>query len=198
MLVVGGGSQKRLAGKVSLRQPTLQGVRFAKQRPESLFCIDWSQRVSRSEIESVVTSSVLPMIRSLRRFFESEYFFQPSQIFRRPARSGPFLLGGVVVPPGLLMTVNPLETAGPAPWHLGVYDLIAREIGWRLLQPRESEVDVGANVTVMSGVMARHVGSGGKRDCLRAPSKGVWILSVQCGFPAEIRFADRLRPDPSA
>jgi FkbM family methyltransferase len=102
------------------------------------------------------------MIRSMQRFLKPEYFFQPGQIFRRLARRGvvqPEV--SVVVPWGLSMTVNPSETVGHALWHLGVYDLIASEIAWRLLQPGETAVDVGANVGVMSGLMARRVGSRG-------------------------------------
>lgn len=102
------------------------------------------------------------MIHSLQRFLKPEYFFQPGQIFRRLARRGvvpPEV--SVVVPWGLSMTVNPAETVGHALWHLGVYDLIASEIAWRLLQPGETAVDVGANVGVMSGLMARRAGPGG-------------------------------------
>lgn len=60
------------------------------------------------------------------------------------------------------MRVDPGETVGHALWHLGVYDLIASEVAWRLLQPGETAVDVGANVGVMSGLMARRSGAGGR------------------------------------
>ena len=92
-----------------------------------------------------------------------EYLFQPAQIFRRIARRGALPAEvRVTTPWGLPMRVNPSETVGHALWHLGVYDLIASEVAWRLLQPGETAVDVGANVGVMSGLMARRTGPGGR------------------------------------
>lgn len=92
-----------------------------------------------------------------------EYLFQPAQIFRRLARRGTMPAEvRVPTPWGLPMRVNPSETVGHALWHLGVYDLIASEVAWRLLQPGETAVDVGANVGVMSGLMARRSGAGGR------------------------------------
>jgi len=42
---------------------------------------------------------------------------------------------------------------------LGVYDLCLTECIWRLLEPRERAVDVGANIGYVTGLMADRVGS---------------------------------------
>ena len=60
------------------------------------------------------------------------------------------------------MRVRPRETVGHIMWHLGVLDLAASEVCWRLLDPGETAVDVGANIGVMTGLLARRAGPTGE------------------------------------
>ena len=63
---------------------------------------------------------------------------------------------------GLTIRIRPAEDIGHAIWHLGVYDLPVTELIWRLLDPGDSALDVGANIGYMTGVMAARVGTRGQ------------------------------------
>jgi FkbM family methyltransferase len=67
----------------------------------------------------------------------------------------------VRLPWGISIRVRPNETIGSCIGRLGVYDLCLSECIWRLLDPRERAVDVGANIGYMTGLMAVRTGSGG-------------------------------------
>ncbi|MFM7101639.1 MAG: FkbM family methyltransferase [Verrucomicrobiota bacterium] len=92
-----------------------------------------------------------------------EYLYRPSQIWRRLVRPGGRrpALGEVLTPWGLPMTVRPQETVGHALWHLGVLDLPAAEVLWRLLSSGSTAVDVGANIGFFTGLLARRAGPRG-------------------------------------
>ena len=97
------------------------------------------------------------------RFFKPEYWFQPGQVWRRLRRRGPVPQeADLVTPWGLPMHVRPNETVGHAMWHLGILDLVACEVCWRLLDPGELALDVGANIGVMTGLLACRSGQGGE------------------------------------
>lgn len=98
-----------------------------------------------------------------QRLFKPEYWFRPSQVVRRLTRRGSRPANAEVVTPwGLPMRVHPSEDMGMVIWHLGVIDLVVCETCWRLLDPGETAVDVGANIGQMTGLMARRIGASGE------------------------------------
>jgi FkbM family methyltransferase len=68
----------------------------------------------------------------------------------------------VKLPWGLRIRVNPRDDIGRSIWQLGVYDLSLSETIWRLLDSRETAVDVGANIGYVTGLMAVRSGVGGR------------------------------------
>ncbi len=98
-----------------------------------------------------------------QRLFKPEYWFRPSQIWRRLSRRGPRPANADIVTPwGLPMRVHPIEDMGNVIWQLGIIDLVVCEICWRLLDPGETAVDVGANIGQMTGLMSQRVGPTGE------------------------------------
>ena len=95
-----------------------------------------------------------------------EYWFRPRQMFRKfqyaIARN---TLGDRVkvrLPWGTTIQVNPLETIGHSLLTLGVYELAVSETLWRLTEPGDWCLDVGANIGYMTGLLATKSQSGGK------------------------------------
>ena len=52
--------------------------------------------------------------------------------------------------------------AGRSSWRLGVHDLVTCEVCWWLLDPGGTAVDVGANIGVVTGLLARRAGPAGE------------------------------------
>src|ERR687886_1998553 len=95
-----------------------------------------------------------------------EYFFRPTQLIQRLRQhlihktpSGEF--EKIRLPWGVDIRVRPTETIGSSICRLGVYDLTVSEVIWRLLEPGEQAVDVGANIGYMTSLMAARVGKTG-------------------------------------
>ncbi len=83
-----------------------------------------------------------------------EYIYRPRQIL---TRIGPKLPHGKVVvtlPWKLPLTINPREVVGHGIWLHGVFDLPATETLWRLTEPSDLTVDVGANIGYMTSIFA--------------------------------------------
>jgi FkbM family methyltransferase len=94
-----------------------------------------------------------------------EYIFRPSQLFRRMWRAvkrGTNEFETVTLPWEIEITVRPNETIGHSIVTLGVYDLGATEVLWRLIDLGETTVDIGANIGYMTSVMAKRVGETGR------------------------------------
>ena len=100
----------------------------------------------------------------IRNLGKPEYLFRPLQIVRRLNRefSKTPEFADVHLPWGLDLRVKPAETIGSCVWRVGIYDLCVSECLWRLLEPGETALDVGANIGHMTGLMARRLGQGGK------------------------------------
>jgi FkbM family methyltransferase len=99
---------------------------------------------------------------SLKNALKPEYVFRPRQALLRLLRSGrPPETAEVQTAWGLPMSIRPKEVVGMALYHLGVYDLSECELIWRLSDPGETVVDVGANVGAVTGLFAVRVGPGG-------------------------------------
>lgn len=90
------------------------------------------------------------------------YIFRPTQAFRRLA----LLLGrdprNVVLPWGLPIRFDRSEAVGDAIARIGLYDLTVCEALWRLADPGDLAVDAGANIGVMTSVLAVSVGKTGE------------------------------------
>ena len=106
-------------------------------------------------------TTVMDILASLRK---PEYVFRPLQIVRRLSRAFGKVpeAADVRLPWGLDLRVNPAETIGSCVWRVGIYDLCVSESLWRLLEPGETALDIGANIGHMTGLMARRLGRHGK------------------------------------
>ena len=96
---------------------------------------------------------------------KAPFLFRPTQIFRRLCRflsKRPAGLVKVNLPWRLAIDVNPNETIGRTVWNTGVHDLVVCEILCRLANPGDVAVDIGANIGIMSGLLAVSVGQNGK------------------------------------
>ena len=96
---------------------------------------------------------------------KAPYLFRPSQILRRIRRAwnqAPACPVDVVLPWGLKMTVDPGETIGRTIWNSGIHDLPVCEVLYRLAGPGETAVDAGANIGLMTGLLAGRLGAGGR------------------------------------
>lgn len=97
--------------------------------------------------------------------FKPEYFFNPTQFARRLVLGIKAPTVGQVTartPWGWALGVHPGEDLGKSVLYLGVYDLVASEVIWRLTDPGETTLDLGANIGYMTGLLARRVGQSGR------------------------------------
>jgi hypothetical protein len=67
-----------------------------------------------------------------------------------------------VLPWGIKIRIFSGEAIGHAIWTTGLYDLSVTEMLWRLIDPGDIAIDVGANIGYMSSVMMQRVGPAGK------------------------------------
>jgi len=101
----------------------------------------------------------------LGRLCKPEYIFNPTQIVRRiflllKKNKGQY--EEITLPWAMSLRVRPNETIGKAILALGVYDLGVTETLWRLIDPGETVVDVGANIGYVTSLMASRVGRSGR------------------------------------
>lgn len=101
---------------------------------------------------------------------------KPQYLFR-PARSVARLVGAlqrnhrkprvveVSLPWGTAIRVNTGERVGRSIWRSGVHDLPVAEALWRLLDPGDTAIDVGANIGYTASLMAARVGRSGSVLC---------------------------------
>jgi FkbM family methyltransferase len=90
------------------------------------------------------------------------YVFRPGQLLRRFTRRPAGRRESVQLPWGLPITVDTEQPIGAALFRSGVYDLCVCEAVYRLADPGELAIDVGANIGVMSSVVAVKLGASGK------------------------------------
>ena len=93
-----------------------------------------------------------------------EYIYRPAQIFTRLRRelaaSHPFEI--VPLPWGMEIKIQPDDIVGRAIWTVGLADPTVSEALWRLIEPAETVVDIGANIGHMTSLMAARAGRGGE------------------------------------
>lgn len=107
-------------------------------------------------------------MRLLRSLAKPQYLFRPS---RSAARLIDALRGDraarveITLPWGLSIRVNTGERVGRSIWRSGVHDLPVAEALWRLLDPGDTAIDVGANIGYTASLMAARVGRTGNILC---------------------------------
>ncbi len=95
--------------------------------------------------------------------YKPEYWYQPQRLLQRllpqPASATEFVK--YRLPWGLEIQARPQEEQGTILHTLGVIDLAVTETLWRLTEPGEQAIDVGANIGYMTALLAARVGDGG-------------------------------------
>ena len=96
-------------------------------------------------------------------FAKPHYVWRPRQALLRVTRAMRRTPDDatVTLPWGAPLRINPAEVIGRAIWTTGVYDLAVSEAIWRLLDPGETAVDVGANIGYFTSLMACRAGPTG-------------------------------------
>jgi FkbM family methyltransferase len=97
--------------------------------------------------------------------FKPEYYYQPKRFLKRliaNPKEPPSVFCDQTLPWQLIIRVRSLEEQGLILRTLGVIDLAVTETLWRLTNPRELVVDVGANIGYMTSLFAARVGQLGK------------------------------------
>jgi FkbM family methyltransferase len=101
-----------------------------------------------------------------RRLNQPYYLFRPSQVVRRATlglrRGHRGEYDQIISPWGLPLTFRVNEKTGLSYARRGIFDLPVCEVLWRLLEPGELAVDVGANIGQMTSAMASAVGAEGR------------------------------------
>lgn len=94
-----------------------------------------------------------------------EYWFRPSQIMRKLHRRPESHEAGsqqVALPWGDDLLVSAREAIGRNILNLGVHELVVSEVLWRLAEPGETCLDLGANLGYMTSLLSARVGSLGR------------------------------------
>jgi FkbM family methyltransferase len=107
------------------------------------------------------------LTKARERLNKPYYVFRPSQVVRRavlPLRRrrlrGDF--DQITLPWGLPLKFRAREKSGLSYARRGIFDLPVCEALWRLADPGELAVDVGANIGQMTSALAARVGGGGR------------------------------------
>jgi FkbM family methyltransferase len=89
-------------------------------------------------------------------FSRPEYLFQPSKLARRilGPRRIPKETAVAHLPWRRDLTLHRGDVISEIIWQTGVYDLAPSEVIWRLLDPEDTALDVGANIGYVSSLMA--------------------------------------------
>lgn len=74
----------------------------------------------------------------------------------------PALTEQVLLPWKLPLRIRPAENIGHAVWTTGAYELVVSETFWRLLDPGETALDVGANIGYHTSILALRAGPAGR------------------------------------
>ncbi|MBK1988966.1 FkbM family methyltransferase [Sphaerospermopsis aphanizomenoides BCCUSP55] len=112
-----------------------------------------------------------------------EYFYQPQKILKRifrfhQGKNDEFI--DEILPWGMSIRVRSMEEHGRIISTLGVIDLAVTETLWRLTQPGELVVDVGANIGYMSAVLAARVST--------VDGGSVWSFEAHPEIFAELKY----------
>jgi FkbM family methyltransferase len=126
------------------------------------FCYDFRKIHLRRNGDAMLT------LRSILRIATPPYLFQPLQVVKRLRLEYLWRTTSevsVVLPWGLPIAIDPHESLGYCVASQGLYELGVTETLWRLTEPGDLAIDVGANIGYMSSVLAVRVGPSGKVIC---------------------------------
>ncbi len=115
------------------------------------------------------------------------FVYRPRQLARRVGQlfaAPPTGLVSVTLPWGATVRVNPAETVGRAVWTTGVYDLAVCEALFRLMPAGGAALDAGANVGVLTTLLAAKAGPAGRVECFEPHPLLVGRLRENVGRPA--------------
>ena len=96
----------------------------------------------------------------LSSIFKPEYLYRPRQLLTRFARRNSRGFVSVRLPWGKEIRVSADDNVGSQIVKLGLYDLAVTEALWRLCEPGELALDVGANIGYTTFVMAERLQTG--------------------------------------
>jgi FkbM family methyltransferase len=101
--------------------------------------------------------------RQLARVAKPQYILRPRQVVRRMrvTRAPERAKVTSQMPWGLTLTYDPRDELGSSVARTGVYELPVTEAMFRLSDPGELAIDIGANIGYMTGVLAVAVGPAG-------------------------------------
>lgn len=101
---------------------------------------------------------------SLRGLGKPQYLFRPGILLRRLGREvRPVGAREVVrLPWGLHIEVVTSDVVGMGLAHQGLSDIVTTEVLWRLTNPGDTTIDVGANIGYFTSLLATRVGGQGK------------------------------------
>jgi FkbM family methyltransferase len=92
-----------------------------------------------------------------------EFVFRPSQVVRRLLRKAQPLTEEVVpLPWGCRVRVRPRENVGDSIYYYGIFDKVVPEAIFRLVDKRDTCLDVGANLGQNASAMSHRTGAGGR------------------------------------
>jgi FkbM family methyltransferase len=97
-------------------------------------------------------------------FKRPEYVFRPRQVLNRFRRTGKAVpaSASVRLPWGAVVTVHTGENVGRDIYHYCIFDKIVPEAIWRLMDPGEVGIDIGANIGQNSSALAFKSGPRGR------------------------------------
>ncbi len=91
-------------------------------------------------------------------FNKPEYWFRPKQLFRKVRaalhRYDNAQFVRIELPWGDRIRVSPKDAIGEALLNVGVYELATSEVAWRLVDPADHCLDIGANIGYMASLLA--------------------------------------------
>lgn len=105
-----------------------------------------------------------------------EYIFRPLQIYYRifnKTSQSKKQFDNLFLPWGVELTI-PTDSDDKVGYSIstqGIYDLSVTEVLWRLVDPGDTALDIGANIGYMTSIMAKRVGKTGKVWCFEPNSE---------------------------
>jgi FkbM family methyltransferase len=122
-----------------------------------------------------ISVSQTRLIRGIQR---AEYFWRPSQTWRRFRRKSLLARNEVKLAWGLPVAIDPSGYVGVDILNLGVYDRVVPEAICRLLDPGDLAFDVGANIGQNVSIMALVLGEQGRAIAFE-PGQESWRLLTE-------------------
>lgn len=112
-------------------------------------------------LRTAVQATMPSILNYLKR---PEYIFRPQQVFQRFRHIGkrPQPVERVTLPWGATVSVHPTENVGSDIYHYGIFDRIVPETIYRLTDPGELTIEVGANIGQNCSIMAYKTGPQGR------------------------------------